>query len=365
MNERLAAQAFVADSLSLDDARRAAAVQRQLRDPQARWETIVEYANNHLLTPALWVALRDAGFSSQLPADLAGYLEELHGLSIERNNQLRQQLLQAVRHLNKAGIRPVLLKGAAHLVCSIYPDPGVRVMSDIDLLVEPEQVTPAYELLMQLGYQPDDSCLHDYPDEHHHCPPLFRPGDYASIEIHRRLMDSYEDLLAAPEALESARCIEYEDASMRLLSPTHRVLHNLVHSQLVDGHYVSGVTPMRSLSEVALESRQAPPDWALIVNRMTAGSCLEVLQAYLYEAHELFAMPWPAGQTASIGARLYSLRCRRQLAWPWFDIWGLRIGRFSSANMRKLYGCGDSLLEHASARLRYAGFLLGRRFLRR
>lgn len=356
MNKHLAALKFLVDCLSLEQTGRFADVQKQVRSNSLYWEALVDLANNQLLTPALWVSLKRNGLSDELPLDLVSYLSELHRLSTERNVQLRRQLLQAVRQLNQAGITPVLLKGASHLVSSIYADPGVRIMSDIDLLVDKDQADAAYDSLLELGYKSDESCLKDYGIDHHHCPPLSRPGDYGNVEIHRALMDGYADILSTGEALADAGSISCESLSMKVLSPTHRILHNMVHSQLIDANYVKGIIPLRSLNEVAVESRHAPApvDWGLISGRMEESGRAEVLRAYLYMAHSLLGMPWPPGRRAALGARLYSMRCKLQLAWDWFKIWGIRWGRFSTTNIRRLYGCGNGFIELNWARARYA-----------
>jgi hypothetical protein len=357
MNKHLAALNFLVDCLSLEQTGRFADVQKKVRSNSLSWKALVDLANNQLLTPALWVSLKRSGLSDELPLDLVSYLSELHRLSTERNVQLRRQLLQAVRQLNQAGITPVLLKGAAHLVSSTYADPGVRIMSDIDLLVDKDQADTAYDSLLELGYKPDESCLKDYGSDHHHCPPLSRPGDYGNVEIHRALMvDGYADILSTGEALADAGSISCEGLSMKVLSPTHRILHNLVHSQLTDANYVTGIIPLRSLNEVAVESRHAPApvDWGFISRRMAESGRAEVLRAYLYMAHSLLGMPWPPGQRTTLGARLYSMRCKLQLAWGWFIIWGIRWGRFSRTNIRRLYGCGNGVIELNRARARYA-----------
>ncbi|VAW80813.1 hypothetical protein MNBD_GAMMA13-1937 [hydrothermal vent metagenome] len=362
MNPRLVALEFIGNCLSLESPERYLTLQQQMQADALSWEAVVELANNHLLAPALWISLQKKGLSRELPSDLANYLSDLHGLSIERNIKLREQLLEAVGQLNQSGITPVLLKGAAHLVSSMYADPGVRIMSDIDVLVDRQQTDAAYDCLLGLDYKPDESCLDDYGHDHHHCPPLFRPGDYATVEIHRNLMDGQSKILSASEALADARAVNYEGLAMKVLSPTHRILHNLVHSQLVDAHYMAGVIPLRSLNEVAVESLHAsePPDWKFISGRLLQNGHAAVLHAYLYMANSLFDMPWPPNQRTTLGARLYSVRCKRQLAWDWFTIWGIRWGRFSATNIRKLYPCGDGVIELNRARAHYARQMLVR-----
>lgn len=60
-------------------------------------------------------------------------------------------LAEAVAALGSAGIRVMLIKGIAY-AGTIYPDPALRPMSDIDLLVPDTSYRAAIEALGRLGY---------------------------------------------------------------------------------------------------------------------------------------------------------------------------------------------------------------------
>lgn len=356
MNEQLAALDFVTRALrdnrqtnASDDALRA-----EIRAGQPPWEAVVSLpANNHLLTPALWVALNNKGLADDLPEDLYHYLQELHQLSVERDRHLH--LLEAVRQLNTAGIVPVLLKGGKHLVTTIYADPGVRIMSDIDLLVSRADITSAHNALQQLGYQPIEDVHGDYHDEFHHCTPLFRPGDYGTLEIHRSLAENpYEAILPTAVALMELEPLEFEGTRMKVLSPTHRILHNIVHSQLVDHLHVNGIIPLRSLHEVVTEQSAANVnvDWLTIKGQMEQHKRARVLHTYLFIAHKLFAMPYPVETRPTLASRLYYRRCCAQLTWRQANEWGLRLGRYSPDMMNECYGCGSGWLAVNRSRIR-------------
>ncbi|MER3458636.1 MAG: hypothetical protein C4309_08450, partial [Chloroflexota bacterium] len=55
--------------------------------------------------------------------------------------------------LEAASIPAIVLKGPA-LALTIYPDPALRVIGDLDLLVRREQVEQAMAALHSLGYGP-------------------------------------------------------------------------------------------------------------------------------------------------------------------------------------------------------------------
>ena len=356
MNREIAALQFISRCLGNDERPESISTLRTaIRSGQLPWEAVVNLANNHLLTPALWVVLKQKNLSDDLPDELRDYLRELHQLSRERNAKLQTQLLEAVRELNRIDISPVLLKGAMHLVTDMYGDQGARIMSDIDLLVPRDAVDECLTVLHGLGYAADEDIHNDYHENHHHCAPLFRRGDYGSLEIHRSLTESpYADILPTEVALAEAQTLECQGLAMKALSPTHRLLHNILHSQLVDHNHADGIFPLRSLHEVITESRANPErvNWSDIHSRLEHHNRGEELQAYRYMAHKLFGMPFPEGTGKTFSSWLYYQRCCAQLSWPWANAWGLRLGRYSADKMEKKYGCGKGWIAVNRARLR-------------
>ena len=356
MNPQIAALQFISRCLS-DDGRpeSIAALRTAIHSEQMPWEAVVSLANNHLLTPAMWVVLTKKNLTDELPDELRDYLRELHQLSKERNAQLRVQLLEAVRQLNRIDITPVLLKGAMHLVTDVYGDTGARIMTDIDLLVPREKIDECLPALHGLGYEAEEDIHNDYHEDHHHCAPLFRPGDYGSLEIHRSLTESpYADILPTEIGLADAQPLEFQGLSMKVLSPTHRLLHNILHSQLVDHNHADGIIPLRSLHEVITErsANQERVNWSMIQTQMKRHNRGKVLRAYLYMAHKLFGMSFPEGMKKTLSSRLYYQRCCAQLSWQWANEWGLRLGRYSADTMHRRYGCGNGWIAVNRARFR-------------
>ncbi len=356
MNDNLTALRFITRCLNNKNPVQASSLLDEIQSGDVPWESVAYLANNHLLTPALWVALQNKNLTSELPEDFREYLNELHHLSKQRNDKLRGQLLETIGYLNTLNITPILLKGAVHLVSDIYPDNGVRMMSDLDILVAQNEVEPTQEALINLGYQKNTDCEVDYPPDHHHCAPLFRPGDYASLEIHRQLLDKrYSHILSAETAIDASVPLIVDGHSMRVLNPSHRVLHNILHSQLMDQHYANGMIPLRSLYEVVTENAVSKNniDWPMLIQLMDEHNKSKILQTYLYQTHRLFGIPLPSGIQKTIYSQLYYLRCYTQLGWGWVDTCGIRLGAFSAENIHHIYGCEESWMRINQARLRH------------
>ena len=355
MNQRIKALFFISRCLANDTRPESiAALRTEILSGQLSWEAVVSLANGQLVTPALWTALKKKGLTEELPAELRDYLDELHQLNVERNAHLQAQLLEAVQQLNSINVSPVLLKGAMHLVTDMYGDPGARIMSDIDLLVPGEDTKRCMAALQELGYRTHEEKLDDYPEQHHHCPPLSRPTDYADIEIHRKLMEGYADILSTETVLAQAEPLDFRGLSMKVLSPTHRALHNILHSQLVDRNYHAGILPLRSLYEMVTESTACHDtlNWPMIHSPMKQQGRSKVLRTYLYQAYRLLGFPLPAGIRKTPVCWLYYWRCVAELGWQQIETMGQRMKRYSADNIRQIYGCSDGGIPVNLARLK-------------
>ncbi len=73
------------------------------------WKGLVDLANRHFQTPALWWALEDKGLAGRLPRDLREFLRRAHSLNLTRNEGIRAQAGENATTLDRAGIVPIVL----------------------------------------------------------------------------------------------------------------------------------------------------------------------------------------------------------------------------------------------------------------
>jgi len=85
------------------------------------------------------IALHDVllrkGLDSCLPDPIREYFQAVFSLNLERNERLRASLVEAVGALNRIGVEPLLLKGAAVLHGEPYAGVTARMLGDLDILV--------------------------------------------------------------------------------------------------------------------------------------------------------------------------------------------------------------------------------------
>ena len=192
--------------------------------------------------------LRDA-----LPQSALDYLDGLAVTVCQRNARVLDQAIGVANILNRIEVRPVLLKGGANLMRSLYPDPGMRVMTDLDMLVPADRIEECVTCLHAEGFRPFRDYRHPRA---HHDPPLGRPDLPLPLELHHSVLaNPYDRFLTATEVSESAVSMEGYGVSIAVPSPNCAVIHNVAHAQLNNHDYVYGWIDLRSLADFALLSR--------------------------------------------------------------------------------------------------------------
>lgn len=129
-------------------------------EPHPSWQEITRLANEHGLQPLLFWQLKlvanqqgiDIALGNCISPALFQQLSEhfysntLHGI------KLSQTLGIILAALNKHDIPVLALKGLA-LAQMIYPNPSLRELGDLDLLVRRADALPTIEILKQHGFQ--------------------------------------------------------------------------------------------------------------------------------------------------------------------------------------------------------------------
>jgi hypothetical protein len=121
-------------------------------------------------------------FKDQIPEDVYLYIREMFERNVVRNIRLAAQLAETIVAINDRGVTPVLLKGAAMLATAPQADYGLKLMSDLDIMVSPDQVEPTLEALLALGYTVHYQTPPDAANWHMD---LKRPSDVGMIDLHR------------------------------------------------------------------------------------------------------------------------------------------------------------------------------------
>jgi hypothetical protein len=230
----------------------------------------------------------------------------LHGADLT-SRVLTSDLFAAIEEiviaLRSTGLEPTLLKGIAY-ASRYYPEPHLRMMGDVDVLVPAGAINDSVGTLRGLGYV----TVEDRGQSLHHAPPLRHPERKVYVELHHALLPSTS--AAARDAPFDTASIDNETRESPFGSTTARFLSPELDLMLIAAGWcrdVAGrlglrITP-RPLVDAVVLIDSCDVDWDRVANWSRdsfAGACLAILLTWL-ERHD--AWRGPATLTATLVER--------------------------------------------------------------
>lgn len=155
------------------------------------WDHIYRQAGRYGLIPLLYYNLKFTA-PELVPEDILQKMSEIYLSSLTQSMIQIRELLQVIQLCTDHEIPIIPYKGAA-LSQQIYGDIGLRLSSDIDIIVRQQDVIRAKDLLISQGYIPQVSLTHELDtkfirvDNEHH---LSHPHK-TMIDIHWQFMSRY------------------------------------------------------------------------------------------------------------------------------------------------------------------------------
>lgn len=176
-------------------------------------------------------------------------------LEIKREFELKN----IFQFFNEHNINAAPIKGA-FLAYFAYPNPTIRRMSDIDILIPKEQINEAFEILIYKGYKKG------YGDiESHHKPALLSPYNI-NIELHHHIksFDKHNDQKYFDSEIlwKNSQISDFFGIKINLLAPEIYMLHILDH--FFHDHLAGG---LRTYIDVAYIISKYKPDKMLLFNQ--------------------------------------------------------------------------------------------------
>lgn len=173
------------------------------------------------------------------------YREYIYSSAINNDNLLRCQK-KLIELFDTHGIPYAIMKG--YSVSSLYPEPDLRSLGDIDILIRRDDKNIVNEMLLSNGYE------YVVEQEHHVC----YERDGMHIEVHVSLSIFSEQqreqyaAAASEQAIYHTKLIDSEYGQLNVLELQYQLLSLLTH---MERHMQDTEIGMRQLS-----------DWAITVN---------------------------------------------------------------------------------------------------
>jgi hypothetical protein len=190
------------------------------------WAKLTWLSEQERATPVLW---RRLSAIASLPED-AQPLHRMSMVSEFRMAHLESRLLSALDTLEESEIEPVLLKGAA-LALTVYGSFIARPMSDVDLLVQRDNVMRAREALIASGWTEGVENSPEFYEGHHHLQPLVdAQGTGTSLELHTSLFfEGHPFALTSEDIRRRAEKVVVRGRTVLVPSVHDQLLHLCLH----------------------------------------------------------------------------------------------------------------------------------------
>ncbi len=266
---------------------------RQLLRKEVPWERIVAAASGLGLGPLLYRNLSRGRIRERVPgAALASLAKSAHAAACRFAIQM-DSLRAILAVLRRDGIDPVLLKGAA-LALTLYDQPALRPMQDIDLLVEEGEVERAVSGLEAIGFRGITSERSDaFYATHHHARPMIRAGGQVIVEIHRGLVPPEDGLRLDPGPfIERAVRVERHGERFRTLSREDQILHLGLHLSYAD-RFIGRLRDLLDL-HATIDHEGRPLEWGRILTCSRRHEVSRSLYSTFDLARRLLGTPVPA-----------------------------------------------------------------------
>lgn len=330
---------------------RAIAADADRLDPDLLGDAAVRWAIAVGLGPTLYRAVRNhpsfdrsrEPFQSLRGSDLAGRVVV---------GEILDALEQILASSGALAAEITLLKGVSFSQL-LYPEPHLRPMADIDLLVTERARTELESILRQLGYRQQSSLPSEFYETHHHGMPFVHEERKLCVEVHTALVSRSavaRDVVFSPRYVSSRTepAISRGHRTNRL-APELELAYTCTHWAQERGCFAGGVLPLVDVIH-QVTRRRDELDWDRLLSDLAdshAATHLHLALGYLAR-REVIVLP------SGVAERLQAAqRCRLGPSEPILDrlldryAMEGRFGRLATANnVRSVW---DTLLAPRSA----------------
>jgi len=218
------------------------------------WYQLAHIAHEHLIGGALYSRLRDIP-RSEISLEILDGLRVTAIKTALNNAHMIAEVREIASLFERNGIDVILLKGA-HLITAVYESLAQRSMADIDLLVRPESLGKARQLMEEQGYSVAVGTPAN-PEPKHHLPRFFRTLSMP-VEVHHALTRPDDPFTVNVDALwERAVPVSLGESKLLGLATEDLLLHLCVHAA---AHHALNV-PLRSLFDISTLINKRDIEW--------------------------------------------------------------------------------------------------------
>ncbi|WP_240946005.1 nucleotidyltransferase family protein [Pseudomaricurvus alkylphenolicus] len=261
------------------------------------WNLLMAQAYQCKLMGRLHAIFDNNELLDQIPAAIAWHFHSARVMASAHAQDVEIEIGKINQALKIGGLVPTFLKGAAYQLADKEVADG-RLYSDVDIFVHKKDLPAAEHLLKINGWQPGD--MNEYDQQYyrrwmHEIPPLVHRGRGTTLDVHHNLLP-----LTSRISLDADKLSEGIDNSQRVLQPTDRILHSIVHL-LLESEFDKGI---RDLSDIHLLIQHHGAENALFWDQLIDRALELGVQRLLFYAIRYLQKIFGASPPAQFAKRL-------------------------------------------------------------
>ena len=307
------------------------------------WEEIIKIANKQQVVPSIWINLNKKNLIELInDKQLLNYTKEIYELNSFRNKNILKQVSEICEFFAQENIDTILLKGVSALAQKHYDNIGERVMLDIDILVDKDNIFKAINLLKTQGYKEisENKLSYDW----HHYNRLYHPDKMTSVELHRHpLSDNRFFPYKLDKTTHLTKCKTIKNAY--ILKPEYELIHSFLHTQISHYYHRRYILPLRHMHHFSTMLKHYKNiDYTLINNYIKSQNLTTIWSEYIYLNNKLFKIDIDKfyidkKQSAKYSEKIfYFIDNPRAVSYKINIIQNKLINTFSYKTIKKLYG---------------------------
>ena len=151
------------------------------------FEKLIKIASSHLMLPAFFFNIKKKNLNHLFPDDFIKYLQNIYSINKARNEVLINEVKELSLLLYKNKINHIFLKGSALLLDNIFEDIGVRMIGDVDFIIQKRDLNKIKIVLKDNNYNTKSIDKYKF-FKSKHLPKFINKNKIFAIEPHTELL---------------------------------------------------------------------------------------------------------------------------------------------------------------------------------
>lgn len=249
------------------------------------WRYVLDTALFNGIAPLLYYHLKKIHQHHNIPSSTMDQLKKSYLSNTAKNTYLGNELGRLLEEFAAKCIDVIVLKGPA-LANLVYPDFGLRMYGDIDILVKKKDLPAVEKLLPELGYvfTKDSIEQKHFRETHYHLAPYIHSDKNIFLEVHWNVTNKFQ--LNLDSWWQMSRMEKIMGCSARVLSPNDLFQHLCVHTSK---HGFKNID-LRDLCDISetIKCHGEEIDWARFQKEIESYPIRREIYSILYYVKRMF-----------------------------------------------------------------------------